>query len=137
MDRERALKNYLAAKSGGKNAPWLGVLHRLDQPVEGVIVFAKTSAASANINRQDVYKRQDFDTILQESDVLSIHAPLNSQTENLIDLQALKKMKPTSVLINVARGPIVNQEDLYTALTQNMIAGAGLDVLKQEPMRCV
>ena len=76
----------------------------------------------------------DFDTILQESDVLSIHAPLNSQTENLIDLQALKKMKPTSVLINVARGPIVNQEDLYTALTQNMIAGAGLDVLKQEPM---
>mgnify|MGYP000780720838 FL=1 len=79
-------------------------------------------------------KQVDFDTILQESDVLSIHAPLNSQTENLIDLQALKKMKPTSVLINVARGPIVNQEDLYTALTQNMIAGAGLDVLKQEPM---
>lgn len=79
-------------------------------------------------------KQVDFDTILQESDILSIHAPLNSQTENLIDLQALKKMKPTSVLINVARGPIVNQEDLYTALTQNMIAGAGLDVLKQEPM---
>ena len=79
-------------------------------------------------------KQVDFDTILQESDILSIHAPLNSQTENLIDLQALKKMKPTSVLINVARGPIVNQEDLYTALTQNMIAGVGLDVLKQEPM---
>lgn len=52
MDMESALKNYLAAKSGGKNAPWLGVLHRLDQPVEGVIVFAKTSAAAANINRQ-------------------------------------------------------------------------------------
>jgi ribosomal large subunit pseudouridine synthase D (EC 5.4.99.-) len=52
MDMESALKNYLAAKSGGKNTPWLGVLHRLDQPVEGVIVFAKTSAAAANISKQ-------------------------------------------------------------------------------------
>lgn len=52
MDMESALKNYLAAKSGGKTIPWLGVLHRLDQPVEGVIVFAKTSAAAADINRQ-------------------------------------------------------------------------------------
>lgn len=52
MDMESALKNYLAVKSEGKKAPWLGVLHRLDQPVEGVIVFAKTSVAAANINRQ-------------------------------------------------------------------------------------
>lgn len=52
MDMESALKNYLAAKSGGKNTPWLGVLHRLDHPVEGVIVFAKTSAAAANISKQ-------------------------------------------------------------------------------------
>ena len=52
MDMESALKNYLAAKSGGKNAPWLGVLHRLDQPVSGILVFAKTPAAAKELNRQ-------------------------------------------------------------------------------------
>ena len=72
--------------------------------------------------------------MLAESDVLSIHAPLNAYTENLMNLEAFKKMKKTAVLVNVARGPIVNQEDLYTALTEDMIAGAALDVLKVEPM---
>lgn len=76
----------------------------------------------------------DWDTLLAESDVLSIHAPLNEYTENLMNLDAFRKMKKTAVLINVARGPIVNQEDLYTALTEDMIAGAALDVLKVEPM---
>ena len=52
MDMESALKNYLAAKSGGKNAPWLGVLHRLDQPVSGILVFAKAPAAAKELNRQ-------------------------------------------------------------------------------------
>ena len=80
------------------------------------------------------YEQADFDTLLAESDVLSIHAPLNQYTENLMNLDAFKKMKDTAVLVNVARGPIVNQEDLYTALTENMIAGAALDVLKVEPM---
>ena len=51
-----------------------------------------------------------------------------------MNLDAFRKMKETAVLINVARGPIVNQEDLCTALAENMIAGAGLDVLKTEPM---
>lgn len=80
------------------------------------------------------YEQVDFDTLLAESDVLSIHAPLNSYTENLMNLDAFRKMKKTAVLVNVARGPIVNQEDLYTALTEEMIAGAALDVLKIEPM---
>ena len=80
------------------------------------------------------WEQTDFDTFLKESDIISIHAPLNSHTENLMNLDAFRKMKETAVLINVARGPIVNQEDLCTALTENMIAGAGLDVLKTEPM---
>ena len=76
----------------------------------------------------------DFDTLLAETDVLSIHAPLNEYTENLMNLDAFGKMKKSAVMINVARGPIVNQEDLYTALSEDMIAGAALDVLKVEPM---
>lgn len=90
---------------------------------------------SASGNKYETeYEQVDFDTLLAESDVLSIHAPLNQYTENLMNLEAFRKMKDTAVLVNVARGPIVNQEDLYTALTENMIAGAALDVLKVEPM---
>ncbi len=80
------------------------------------------------------WEQADFDTLLKESDVISIHAPLNVHTDNLMNMDAFRKMKNTSVLINVARGPIVNEQDLYTALMENEIAGAGLDVLKEEPM---
>lgn len=81
------------------------------------------------------YERVDFDTLLKESDFLSLHCPLSDITRNLINLDALKKMKKTAILINVARGPVVNDEDLYTALTENDIAGAGLDVTGTEPMK--
>lgn len=80
------------------------------------------------------YKRVDFDTLLKESDVLSLHCPLSDRTRNLIDLDAMKKMKKSAVLINVARGPVVNSRDLYTALTEEEIAAAGLDVLEKEPI---
>lgn len=80
------------------------------------------------------YERVDFDTLLRESDVLSLHCPLSDRTRNLIDLDAMKKMKKSAILINVARGPVVNTQDLYTALTEGEIAGAGLDVLEKEPI---
>lgn len=81
------------------------------------------------------YERVDFDTLLKESDFLSLHCPLSDRTRNLIDLDALQKMKKSAILINVARGPVVNENALYTALTEGMIAGAGLDVLSAEPIR--
>lgn len=81
------------------------------------------------------YERVDFDRLLAESDFLSLHCPLSDKTRNLIDLEALKKMKKTAILINVARGPVVNDEALYTALTEGYIAGAGLDVTGTEPMK--
>lgn len=81
------------------------------------------------------YEQVDFERLLKESDILSIHAPLNAYTEKLINLAAFQKMKETAVLVNAARGAIVDQEALYTALTQNMIAGAALDVLEVEPMQ--
>ena len=86
-------------------------------------------------NHCDAYEQVDFDTLLSQSDVISIHCPLNDNTRGLMNLEAFKKMKKSAILVNVARGPIVDEEALYTALTEDMIAGAGLDVLSQEPMR--
>lgn len=80
------------------------------------------------------YEQVDFDTILKESDFLSLHCPLSDITRNLIDKAALSKMKKTAILINVARGPVVNNTDLYEALEAGTIAGAGLDVLEKEPI---
>lgn len=85
-------------------------------------------------NNSSIYERVDFDTLLGKSDILSLHCPLTDRTRNLIDLNALSKMKKSAILVNVARGPVINDEDLYTALTTDMIAGAGLDVLGKEPM---
>lgn len=80
------------------------------------------------------YERVDFDTILKEADYLSLHCPLSDLTRDLINEETFKKMKKTAYLINVARGPVVNQEALYNALVNDEIAGAGLDVLCKEPI---
>ncbi len=80
------------------------------------------------------YPRVDRDTLLAESDFLSLHCPLSELSRNFIDRAALKKMKRTAILINVARGPVVNNTDLYEALTAEEIMAAGLDVVEQEPI---
>ncbi len=81
------------------------------------------------------YERVEWDGLLERSDFLSLHCPLSDKTRGLIDLDALQKMKKSAILINVARGPVVKDEDLYTALMEDMIAGAGLDVTSTEPMK--
>lgn len=80
------------------------------------------------------YPQVDKDTLLAESDYLSLHCPLSDLTLDFIDREALKKMKKTAILVNVARGKVVNNTDLYEALEAGEIAGAGLDVLEQEPL---
>lgn len=80
------------------------------------------------------YPQVDKDTLLKESDFLSLHCPLSDLSRNFIDKEALRKMKKSAILINVARGPVVNNEDLYEALEAGEIAAAGLDVLKKEPL---
>ncbi len=84
--------------------------------------------------KQEGYTKVDFDTLLSTSDIISIHAPLNNYTEGLINKAAFSKMKPSTILINVGRGPIIVEEDLKEALNNNIIAAAGLDVLAIEPM---
>ena len=90
-------------------------------------------SASGNSTCTD-YERVELDVLLKESDVLSIHCPLSDRTRNLINRDTLKLMKKSAILINVARGPVVNDADLAEALNNGTIAGAGLDVLGVEPM---
>lgn len=80
------------------------------------------------------YKRVEFDTLLRESDILSLHCPLSDRTRGLINREAFAQMKNSAILVNVARGPVVDTQALYEALISNQIAGAGLDVLEKEPM---
>jgi glyoxylate reductase len=76
----------------------------------------------------------DFETLLEESDFISLHTPLTPDTRHLIDSEAFSKMKPNAVLINTARGPVVDPEALYEALKAKQIFGAGLDVTDPEPL---
>lgn len=80
------------------------------------------------------YERVEFDTLLTESDILSLHCPLSDRTRGLVNKEAFEKMKETAILINVARGPVVDTQALYDALISGQIAAAGLDVLEKEPM---
>jgi lactate dehydrogenase-like 2-hydroxyacid dehydrogenase len=77
--------------------------------------------------------RVDFETLLEESDFISLHTPLTPDTRHLIDSRALSKMKPNAVLINTSRGPVVDLDALYEALKSNRIFAAGLDVTEPEP----
>jgi lactate dehydrogenase-like 2-hydroxyacid dehydrogenase len=79
-------------------------------------------------------QRVELDTLLAGSDFVSIHTPLNDQTFHLIDQVALEKMKPGAILINTARGGVVDQQALYQALKEKRIAGAALDVTDPEPL---
>lgn len=74
-----------------------------------------------------------FDSLLASSDILSIHAPLTAETRHRFGLAEFRRMKPGAVLVNTARGPIVREEDLASALRDGLLAGAGLDVYENEP----
>jgi D-3-phosphoglycerate dehydrogenase len=76
----------------------------------------------------------DLETLLATSDVISIHAPLDGSTHHLIDARALGLIRPTAILVNTSRGGLVDHDALVDALLAGRLAGAGLDVLEQEPI---
>ncbi|XP_052852832.1 glyoxylate reductase/hydroxypyruvate reductase [Drosophila gunungcola] len=98
------------------------------------VLYTTRNRVSKEIEEQFNAKKIDFDTLLAESDFLVIASPLTKETQGLFDASAFNKMKRTAVLINVGRGKIVNQDDLYDALKANRIFAAGLDVMDPEPL---
>ena len=79
------------------------------------------------------WEYRSLQTLLEESDIVTIHVPLTPDTRHLVGARELNRMKPTALLINTARGPIVDEGALVEALTKGTIAGAGLDVYEEEP----
>jgi glyoxylate reductase len=88
---------------------------------------------SEKAERDLAAKQVDFDTLLRESDFISVHTDLNEKTRHMFGAEQFKKMKPTAVFINSARGPLVDQRALYDALKSGTIFAAGLDVTDPEP----
>lgn len=95
------------------------------------VIYYSTSGR----NSQPEYERVSFDELLEQSDIVSIHAPLDENTLGLMNKEAFAKMKKSAILLNVGRGPIINEADLAEALNNKTIAAAGLDVLSVEPMQ--
>lgn len=130
---------------------WLEKLTELDNKTIGIIGFGSIGHRVASIAEAfgmnvliytphekpiddlKTAKFVDFDTLLSESDIITCHCPLTSQTENLIDKTALSKMKKSAILINTSRGPVIDEDALADALNSGDILAAGLDVLKTEP----
>lgn len=96
-------------------------------------VYAQPTAATKAVEQSLDARHVGLDLLLEEADVVSIHAPLNDATHHLIAREQLRRMKPTAILVNTARGPIVNERDLADALNARTVWGAGLDVYEHEP----
>lgn len=97
----------------------------------GMEVLAYTSKDQKDLPQG--VKKVTLDELFVESDVISLHCPLTPDTKELVNANRLKTMKPSAILINTGRGPLINEQDLADALNEGRIAGAGLDVLSVEP----
>lgn len=132
---------------------WLQPLTELDGKTMGIVGLGNTGMAVARIALsfgmkvlaytskeatalpQGICKAKDLDQLFNESDVLSLHCPLTPETHHIINSESISKMKPSAILINTGRGPLVDDEALAKALIEGRISAAGIDVLTQEPPR--
>ncbi len=97
----------------------------------GMNVIAKTSKKQDEL--PEFIRKVSREDLFRESDVLSLHCPLNDDTRNLVNTDRLQLMKPTAIIINTSRGPVIDEEALSNALNTGKIYAAGLDVLSSEP----
>lgn len=93
------------------------------------VIFNNRSKKETSLDARQV----DLNTLLSESDFVSINCPLTADNKEFFDKKAIEKMKPTAFVVNTGRGPLINENDLAEALNSERIAGAGLDVLSTEP----
>lgn len=125
---------------------WDKTLTELDGLIMGVVGFGKIGQAVARIgevfglnvlvhtrSRVSDYENCSLEQLLEKSDIVSLHCPLTPETRGMINAERLGMMKPSALLVNTARGPLVIEQDLADALNKGIIAGACLDVLSQEP----
>jgi glycerate dehydrogenase len=94
------------------------------------VVYYSTSGK----NTEASYPHLELDELLHSCDIISIHAPLNERTKDLITLEQLKLMKPKAIIANMGRGGIINEKDLVKAIDKNLLGGAVVDVYEQEPL---
>lgn len=129
-----ARENYLGTELNGKTVGIIGcgnIGRRVAEICKAfgctILAYNRTALAIEGV------KFTDKRTLLKNSDVVTLHTPLNEETKNLIDFKDFEIMKASAILINTARGPVVNKEALYDALYNNRIAGAAIDVYDKEP----
>ncbi len=151
LARKITLSNSLV-QSGRWEMPAVAPLNRLRGRTLGLVGFGKIPQALApkaqafglTVVTYDPYiseevtaplnvTRVDFQTLLQSADYVSIHAPLTSETQHMFNADAFRQMKPGALLINTARGPLVDEDALAEALDEGRLAGAALDVMTVEP----
>ncbi len=101
----------------------------------GMKVVAFSSKTETELAKQGIYKAQSLAALFRESDVLSLHCPLTPDTHHLVNKSRLRLMKPTAIVINTGRGPLVDEQALADALNKKQIYAAGVDVLTEEPPR--
>ena len=122
-----------------KNGKWIDIdvpdyqKYPIDD-VEGKILGIVGFGNIGKKVEEDGILRHDLDEMLEKCDVLTLHVPLTDSTRNLIDLEKMKKMKRSARILNLARGPVINQDDLYFALKNKIIKSAAIDVTSVEPI---
>ena len=154
LAQARGLPGLLAAtRQGIWNSESGGVLHRFSDQTLGIIGCGRIGQATAakgrglglNVLAYDPYVNTsimdslgvrvvDLETVLRQSDYISLHSPLTDETRHLINAETLALMKPTAFLVNAARGPLIDEDALLAAVRAGRIAGAALDVLNVEPV---
>tara|TARA_Y100000768_G_C23990943_1_gene692876 strand:+ start:11788 stop:12750 length:963 start_codon:yes stop_codon:yes gene_type:complete len=152
MARKIPQSNKLV-QSGRWEMPAVVPMYRLRGKTVGLIGFGniprlmtpKAQAFGFDVIAADPYAPKELfekygvesvsmDELYERSDFISVHAPLLPETKGLVNKEAFKKMKDTAIIVNTARGPLINEQDLIEALDNNEIGGAGLDVVENEPL---
>jgi len=101
----------------------------------GMRTLAYSSKSSEALQQMGIEKAESYEQLFREADVLSLHCPLTEETHHLVNTERLSWMKPTAILINTGRGPLVDEAALAAALNEGRIMAAGVDVLEEEPPR--
>ncbi len=101
----------------------------------GMRILAYSSKSADALKEMGIEKAGSYEQLFREADVLSLHCPLTEETHHLVNAERLKLMKPTAILINTGRGPLVDEAALADALNEGRIMAAGVDVLQEEPPR--